>query len=347
MSKTVENLKTLKQLGFGTFKAIETVGYERSKSVWKLLKHYDKVFTDLGIGDPDEKSKLIKLLEYELTEFANAGIPDTDALVVAAKDDAYKKIKAKIYIFYGIPKLKEAARDKLTKITQGDKSANQLLIEIGELWSLAEYGEQGSNEHIREILLRGLRDQEIRLQYQLSLLPGRTPLTTEGIVAYANEFSLHRAANVNNSYRAHRVYRGGRNQNRGRGGGFIGGRGQGRSGYQNKPHYNSNKCTACLGYGHKSSDNNCRAKGKTCNKCGYKDHFAAACFTPRGSAPRGGSAARGRNLNYGRRKFYKNKSVKTEKDNSETEPDNQNKNDKEAEDRNALASLLARSCALD
>ena len=345
MSKTVENLKTLKQLGFGTFKAIETVGYERSKSVWKLLKHYDKVFTDLGIGDPDEKSKLIKLLEYELTEFANAGIPDTDALVVAAKDDAYKKIKAKIYIFYGIPKLKEAARDKLTKITQGDKSANQLLIEIGELWSLAEYGEQGSNEHIREILLRGLRDQEIRLQYQLSLLPGRTPLTTEGIVAYANEFSLHRAANVNNSYRAHRVYRGGRNQNRGRGGGFIGGRGQGRSGYQNKPHYNSNKCTACLGYGHKSSDNNCRAKGKTCNKCGYKDHFAAACFTPRGSAPRGGSAARGRNFNYGRRKFYKNKSVKTEKDNSETEPDNQNKN--EAEDRNALASLLARSCALD
>ena len=266
MSKTVENLKTLKQLGFGTFKAIETIGYERSKSVWKLLKHYDKVFADLGIEDPDEQSRLIKLLEYELTECANAGIPDTDALVVAAKDDAYKKIKAKIYVFYGIPKLKEAARDKLTKITQGDKSANQLLIEIGELWSLAEYGEQGSKEHIREILLRGLRDQEIRLQYQLSLLPGRTPLTTEGIVAYANEFSLHRAANVNNAYRAHRVYRGGRNQNRGRG---------------------------------------------------------------------------------GRGRFYKNKSVKTEKDNSKTEPDNQNKNDKEAEDRNALASLLARSCALD
>ena len=75
MSKTVENLKTLKQLGFGTFKAIETIGYERSKSVWKLLKHYDKVFADLGIEDPDEQSRLIKLLEYELTECANAGIP--------------------------------------------------------------------------------------------------------------------------------------------------------------------------------------------------------------------------------------------------------------------------------
>ena len=136
-------------------------------------------------------------------------------------------------------------------------------------------------------------------------------MTTEGIVAYANEFSLHRAANVNNAYRAHRVYRGGRNQNRGRGG-----RGRGRPGYQNKPQNNSNKCTACLGYGHKSGDDDCRAKGKTCNKCGLKNHFADACFTPRGSAPLGGSAACGRNFNYGRRRFYKNKSVKTEKDNS-------------------------------
>ena len=45
MSKTVKNLKTLKQLGFGIFKAIETIGYRRSKAVWKLLNNVSGVFS--------------------------------------------------------------------------------------------------------------------------------------------------------------------------------------------------------------------------------------------------------------------------------------------------------------
>ena len=332
MAKTVENLKTLKQLGFGTFKLHESASYDRSKSVWKLLKHYDSAFDDLKITDADEKSKLVKLIEYDLAEAADNGVPDANT-AVAAEKDSYGKIKQKIKIFFGIKKLKEQARDKLSKVTQGDRSANQLLIDIIELWDLAEYGEENSQEQIKEILLRALRDQDIRLQYQLSQLPGRTPLTVESIIAYANEFAIYKASS---SSRVNKVYRGG-NRNRGR----YHNRGQGRSGYKtNYDRQQGQKCTACHSYQHKSGDPTCFARGKTCNKCGFKNHFAAACFTPRGAATRARATPnynRGRqNLNYGRRQFYKNKKVEAETDNPTTE----------TVDPNALASLLARGCAI-
>ena len=338
MAKTVENLKTLKQLGFGTFKLPEGTSYEKSKSVWKLLKHYDKAFDDLKITDPDERSKLIKLIEYDLTEAADNGIADANDLVKAEKD-SYGQIKQKIKIFFGIKKLKEQARDKLSKVTQGERSANQLLIDILELWDLAEYGDENSQEQIQEILLRALRDQDIRLQYQLSQLPGRTPLTLESIIAYANEFAIYKASSSSRA-NVNKVYRGG-NRNRGR----YQGRGQGRSGYQNNYNRQRQKCTACHSYQHQSGDPTCFAKGKTCAKCGFKNHFAVACFTPRGAATRGNSYTRGnsnsynrgrQNYNYGRRKFYKNKKVEAEIDNRDTE----------TVDPNALANLLARSCAL-
>ena len=193
MANTVENLKTLKQLGFGNFKVSEGATYGNSKAIWKLMSHYDKVFTDLKITDANKKAKLFKLLEFELTEAADSGILDTNA-DVTTKTEAYAKIQEKVKQFYGIKKLKVQARDKLSKITQGDKSANQLFVDILELWDLSEYGDDNSDEQIKEILLRALNDKEIKLQYELSQLPGRTQLTVEGIVAYANEFALHKKA---------------------------------------------------------------------------------------------------------------------------------------------------------
>ena len=47
MANTVENLKTLKQLGFGNYKVSEGAAYGNSKAIWKLMNHYDKAFTDL------------------------------------------------------------------------------------------------------------------------------------------------------------------------------------------------------------------------------------------------------------------------------------------------------------
>ena len=64
-NKTIDALKTLKQLGFGTFKLPETYSYGNSKNVWELLNHYDKTYKDLKIEDPNEQAKLFKLLEYK------------------------------------------------------------------------------------------------------------------------------------------------------------------------------------------------------------------------------------------------------------------------------------------
>ena len=139
-----------------------------------------------------------------MTKAVDSRTLDTNA-DVTAKTEAYAKIQEKVKQFYGIKKLKVQARD-ISKITQGDKSANQLFVEILELWNLSEYGEDNSEEQIKEILLRALKDDEIKLQYELSLLPGRTKLTVEGIVAYANEFALHKKAS---HYRTNQIQRGG------------------------------------------------------------------------------------------------------------------------------------------
>lgn len=41
----------------------------------------------------------------------------------------------------------------------------------------------------------------------------------------------------------------------------------------------NNECSRCGFKGHKSSDDSCPAKGKTCNSCKGKDHYARKCFS--------------------------------------------------------------------
>lgn len=55
----------------------------------------------------------------------------------------------------------------------------------------------------------------------------------------------------------------------------------------------SGSCGRCGYKGHKASDANCPAKGKTCNNCGQKDHFGRCCFSRNGGAK----------SNLGKRKF--------------------------------------------
>ena len=282
------------------------------------------------------------MLEYKLAETAENGVSDANKEVVAKKDP-YEKIKEKVKIFYGIKKLRDQARDRLNTIKQGERSANQLLVDILELWNLSEYADD--QEKIKEILLRALNDQDIKLQYHISEFPDRETLTVEGIIAYANEFALHKKPT---HYRANRVWRGG-NRRGGRRG--RGNRSRGRSGYQNNYNRRQNqKCAACGSYQHKTGDNRCFAKGKTCNKCGLKDHFAVACSTPRSAYKSGGNSNyhnnransnnRGGRYNYGRKQFYRNNKVDAETDNHETE-----KNAKKVEEE-VLVPLLARGCAL-
>lgn len=53
--------------------------------------------------------------------------------------------------------------------------------------------------------------------------------------------------------------------------------------YQSNRSWNSTmECSRCGHKGHKSSEENCPAKGKECGKCGRKYHFARKCFTKDG-----------------------------------------------------------------
>lgn len=53
-------------------------------------------------------------------------------------------------------------------------------------------------------------------------------------------------------------------------------------------------CGRCGLRGHKAQDGNCPAKGKTCNRCGRKDHFARRCFLRNSGSNKN---------NFGKRKF--------------------------------------------
>ena len=57
-------------------------------------------------------------------------------------------------------------------IKQNNRTAKQLLVDILELWKLAEYTED--EEQILTTLLLALRDPQVKLQYELSLLKTST-----------------------------------------------------------------------------------------------------------------------------------------------------------------------------
>ena len=138
MSKTTDSLSILKKLNFGGFKFTSEDKFEKAKQVWKLLAKYDTTFEDLGIEDPKECAKLFQLLEPDLKESAEEGTSVNNAQVKAATDE-WKRLKAKLNFFYDVDKLKSQAREKVHNIKQQHRSAKQLLVDILELWKLADF----------------------------------------------------------------------------------------------------------------------------------------------------------------------------------------------------------------
>ena len=68
----------------------------------------------------------------------------------------------------------------LIDIKEGDRSTNQLLVVILELYEVAEYTTE-SDEFVIETLLNALKDPEVKAHYKL-----KTKLTVSQIVQYAN-----------------------------------------------------------------------------------------------------------------------------------------------------------------
>ena len=169
--KLKDSVSLLKKLGFGTFKFESDDKFDKSKQVWKLIQKYDPVFKRLKIDDPEQQETLFNLLEDNLIDNAESGTQATNAEVVAAKNP-WTKLKAKLKFFYDIDLLKSQARTKLRHIKQNNRTAKQLLVDILKLWKLAEYTED--EEQILTTLLLALRDPQVKLQYELSLLKTST-----------------------------------------------------------------------------------------------------------------------------------------------------------------------------
>ena len=143
----------------------------------------------MKIEDPDQQETLFNLLEDNLIDNAENGTQATNAEVVAAKD-SWTKLKAKLKFFYDIDLLQSQARTKLRHIKQNNRIAKQLLVDILELWKLAEYAED--DEQILTILLLALRDPQVKLQYELSLLKTSTTWTLENVIEYADTFAANK-----------------------------------------------------------------------------------------------------------------------------------------------------------
>ena len=283
MAKTNEYLKSLKLVNFGGFRFRSTDELEKGIEIRDYLKRFDQALTTLNIEDPEEKKKLFELLDNTIADDAESGILATDDRVKGEKDP-WKNLKLKIKYFYQIDRLKQKARTKLNKIKQGDRSANQLLVDILKLYEAAEYGTD-SGEYVIETLLNALKDKEVKVHYAYSELPDRKKLTVSQIVEYANviadakqeEKQAAAAANVHKveEETVKKVY--------GRGKKF----GKKNQGYQSKnPGYQGSqgykgkrKCNGCGSFDHETGDKRCFALGKKCFKCGKADHLKQMCYS--------------------------------------------------------------------
>lgn len=77
------------------------------------------------------------------------------------------------------------------------------------------------------------------------------------------------------------------------------------------------ECTRCGYTGHKSFDEKCLAKGKTCNKCGGKDHFSRKCRSQKSNWSTG---------------YSKNQSESKDTTKSEPEPESKRPKPEEADE---------------
>ena len=172
------------------------------------------------------------------------------------------------------------------------------MVDILELWKLAEYTED--EEQILTTLLLALRDPQVKLQYELSLLKTSTKWTLENVIEYADTFAASKPKSFEAESSVKKASsRGSRGGSRGTGnrgfrgqgsrrpfGGSFGNRGTGRQ-----------KCQACGSWRHSNKDPRfCPAIGRHCNSCRGRDHFAHMCtdqsargqnFQNYGGAPRG------------------------------------------------------------
>ena len=338
-----DDLKAYKSLKIGPFRPSAHDTLEIAREFLNYIERVDSALTELEISDPDRKVKIFSLAEYELAKKAKSGIPDSS---VSGEGDNWKKFTKKCALYFQTEKLQNEARKKLANIKQRDgQLAIDVKIEILKLWTEAGYGETDRDQHVLQILLTALKDDNVRLQYSYSLLPGKTALTLDQIVEIANVHQLHKPKAAH--FSANKV---GSGNNR-------------KFNYSKKfknkkftksagnSSFSNSKCGNC-GWFHKDKSA-CKAASATCHKCHKKGHFKIVCRSSGNSGNNFRTPSHNSNFSNKKkfhRKNYNNRKVEEGEaseststlQGSQSSPQNYFQSD----DQRQLAELLAKSVHL-
>ena len=281
-----DNLKAYKSLKIPTYEKKSTDVVTNARDFLNYLEQVDNSMNALDITDAAQKVKIFSLVEYKLSDAVNKGVKDE---LVSAEEDEWKKFTKKLGIYFQTEKIQSSAQTRLKEIKQKPgQTAIDVKIEIEQLWIEAGYSSDGEKDkHILQILLSALKDPEIKLQYQYSLMPNKTPLTIDQVIEVANVIALHKPSGVATSYQTNRVEGGGARGRVGRRFNYTNrfrGRGQNNSN-------SSQRCGNCNSNRHQAGDRSCAAIGQICRGCNKKGHFKIACrssgqnSTGQGSGP--------------------------------------------------------------
>ena len=291
-----DDLKAYKSLKLGPFRPSAHDILEVAREFLDYIERVDPAFTELEISDPDRKVKIFSLVEYDLAKKAKTGIPDSS---VSNQGDNWKKFSKKLALYYQTEKIQQEARKKLANIRQRDgQLAIDVKIEILKLWTEAGYGETDRDQHVLQLLLTALKDDNVRLQFRYSQLPGKTPLTLDQIVEIANVHQLHKpkahfsANKVGSSHNRKFNY-----SKKFKAKKFTKIAGNSSSSYD--------KCRNCNWFHRDKSQ--CKAASAICHKCKKKGHFKIVC---RSSGNSGNTSSNfrtpSRNSNFSnKKKFYR------------------------------------------
>ena len=341
-----EDLKAYKSLKVGPFRPTSHDTLEKAREFLNYIERVDSSFSELEISDPDRRVRIFSLEEYELAKNAKEGIPNTS---VSEEGDNWKKFVKKCGLYYQTEKLQNEARKKLANIRQKEgQLAIDVKLEILKLWSEAGYSETDRDQHVLQILLTALRDDNVRLQYQYSLLPGKTPLKVDQIIEIANVHQLHKpkthfstnkvGSSHNRKFNYSRKFKNKK---------FVKN--------TNSSSYSNNKCLRC-GWFH-SNKSDCKALTAICHGCNKKGHFKSQCMNSGNSGNSGKNSGNFGNKFGSHSKFSYKKKFQRKNYNSRKveEGENSQTNSQESEntsnyfqsnDQRQLAELLAKSVHL-
>ena len=348
-----DNLKAYNGLKIGPFRPRTHDTLDTAREFLKYIEHVESALTDLEITDAARKVKIFSLVEYDLSKAAKEGVLDGR---VAAEADEWKKFKKKLSIYYQTEKLESAARRKLSNIRQKPNQLPvDLKVEILQTWKEANYGDGDQDKHILQIFLQALLDSEVRLQYQYSLMPGKTPLKIDDLIEVANVLSLHKPEKAHYSSKKTSEELESDNSKKvhfGKKGKFGGGhRKFGKKKFHkfndtNNQQRSTQSCYSCGSQQHKSGHDSCPAKGKKCNGCSKIGHFKKVCRSSSSNSNSGGSNRFQSNSKNGFRR-YKNFNNRRVIDQSDSHQNREESTSSfQSSEERYLAELLAKSVHL-